>query len=600
MTPEIKISIVLTTYNRRASLERCLISLANQRFPAGEYEIVVIADGCIDGTVELLRSFKCPCSFRWFEQPNRGQPAAQNYGVSAASGEYVLFIDDDFVCDEGLVAAHYEAHRSSDKRVVVGAITLHPDSPPGTIRDLIKDLDEADIERLRREGVRPSDLMLCANSSITRQAALDCPFDISYKRIHDVEAGVRLWSKGFRPYFAANAIGYEVYIKSEEGILMDSWQQGRHEVILAKAHPSFKPLAGLARLNTGNPLKRALRKRLALHARASEAVLAPLYRIMNALRAFPVCSRMARRILMARAGTAHLSGALQQAGSWRWLEEQFAIRVPAIMYHNVGEPRAGEYPGLTTPTEEFKRQIRFLAKLGYKGISPSAWLRWRDEGGTLPKNPIMLVFDDAYLEASEKGFPILETHGFSAACMVVTRYVGSTNGWDEDAGRPSFQLMNADEIRGWAKRGIEFGGHSYSHPSLPNLRSDEVELEIAKCRDDLAALLGEMPASFAYPFGDVSADAVKSARSNFRLAFTAAPGRLHLATNPHLAPRIAFLPGESRFGMWCRLRLGKNPYEVCRGRWEKVKQLIARYKRAREPLRSQTTEEGERSISYEK
>jgi hypothetical protein len=44
------------------------------------------------------------------------------------------------------------------------------------------------------------------------------------------------------------------------------------------------------------------------------------------------------------------------------------------------------------------------------------------------------------------------------------------------------------------------------------------------------------------------------------------PGRLHLVSNPYLVPRIAFLPGESKFGMWCRLRLGRNPLEMVRNR----------------------------------
>jgi peptidoglycan/xylan/chitin deacetylase (PgdA/CDA1 family) len=491
-----------------------------------------------------------------------------------ATGELVLFIDDDCICDPGVLAAHHEAHANAANLVVIGAVVLHPDSPAGTLCDLMKELEDAEFQRLASGGIRRTDLMLCANSSIARHAALRFSFDPAYRRIHDVEAGVRLWAEGYRPKFAANAVVHELYTKTASALLRDSKNLGKYEVILAASHPAFKPLAAIGRINQGNPLKRTLRKRLALHPAATEFVLRPIYELADSLRALPPFSSIAKRVLNARVATAHLSSAIQQAGSWKSLEERFGKRVPVVMVHNVGSPRPGEYPGLTTPTAEFEAQIGFLAKMGYKAIRPSEWLQWRDAGHTLPERSVMLVFDDAYSEASHNAFPILERYGFSAACMVVTRQIGSTNRWDEEAGLPSFQLMSASEILEWSQKGIEFGGHTSNHPELPLVAEDRVEQEISECKDDLTALLGAAPASFAYPFGGVSPAAQAAARTHFELAFTTCPGLLHLGTDPHLVPRIAFLPRETRLGMWCRLRLGKNPFEVCRNLWPRLLRKI--------------------------
>ncbi|MFZ0747487.1 MAG: glycosyltransferase [Terracidiphilus sp.] len=561
-----KISVIVTTYNRKASLTLCLTSLAAQRFPTEEYEVIVVADGCTDGSVELLRSFVFPCAFTWFAQSNQGQPAAQNFGVAAARGDIVLFMDDDCICDPELVSAHYEAHARGSHLVVLGAVLLHPDSPPGTLRKMVKELEDAEYLRLSTEGTRRSDLMLCANSSIARQAAVDCPFDTSYKRIHDVEAGVRLWSKGYRPLFAPKAVAYELYTKTASGLLRDSKYLGKYEVILSTGQPGFKPLAGIVHMNVGGVLRRSLRKQLALHPLASEFVLRPLNSLAESLRFLPPFGWLAKSVLSARAVISHLSGAILEAGSWEKLEERFGKRIPVIMLHNVGSARPGEYPGLTTPTAEFEGQIRLLSEMGYQGIRPSQWLQWRDAGGTLPRRPVMLVFDDAYAEACSNAFPILERYSFGAACMVVTQCIGATNRWDEEAGRPSFQLMGKSEILEWSQKSIEFGGHTGSHPDLTTVSDERAEQEIAQCKADLTALLGEDPVSFAYPFGGVSHAAQAAARNHFQIAFTAWPGRLHLGTNPYLVPRIAFLPGESRIGMWCRLRIGRNPFEVFRNR----------------------------------
>ncbi len=565
-----KVSVVIPTYNRRDSLGRCLEGLIAQSFPASDYEVIVVADGCTDDTVEWLRTFKLPFAFRCLGQVNQGAAAAQNLGVTAANGEIIVFLDDDCICSPDVIAAHHHAHSQGDRIVVIGAVLLHPESPPGTLHDVVSDLEDAEWRRLTSEGPRRSDMMLCANSSINRLAALDCRFDTTYKRMHDVEAGVRLWEKGYRPRFAPNAIAYELYAKTVSAMLHDSYDHGTYEVLLSNDHPAFKPLTGIVNMNQGNCLRRAVRKQLALHATSSEFVLSMAGALADRLRRFPLFARLAKRILRLRAGNAHLKAAIRGVGSWEILEERFGKRVPVIMFHNVGSPRMGEYPGLTTPIAEFDAQIRSLTKMGYKGIRPSEWLQWRDQGSTLPDRPVMLVFDDAYADACRNAFPLLERHGFGAACMVVTKCIGSTNRWDEEDGRPSFQLMSEGEILEWSKRGIEFGGHSCHHPELSLVEDECLEREIKECKDDLTTLLGNAPTSFAYPFSDVNRKVEAAVRSHFELAFTAWKGVLHLGTNPYLVPRIQFVPGETRFGIWCRLRLGRNFVEAARGRWARV------------------------------
>jgi peptidoglycan/xylan/chitin deacetylase (PgdA/CDA1 family) len=566
----VKVSIVIPTYNRRVSLARTLDSIAAQNFPTTEYEVIVVADGCTDSTEEYLQHFRPACGFRWLSQANLGPAAAQNAGIAAAAGDLIIFVDDDCICDPGLVAAHVAAHRDSDRVVAIGPMLVQSDTPQGTLRDVKGDIARADFERLIAGEVRRSDLMLCANSSISRQAALECPFDPSYKRMHDIEAGLRLAAKGYRPKFAPNAVAYELFTKSVDSVMSDARHQGRYEVSLAGKYPEFKPLAALVRINEGSPVKRWLRKQLAQHAGVSEFALQLICGISERLRSFPLFAATAHRALRARLGLQHVRGAIEEAGSWQELERRFGKRIPVIIYHNVGIPRIGEHPGLTTPPDEFESQIRLLKKMGYASIVPEQWLQWRDAGAALPEKPVIVVFDDAYEEAAQVAFPIMERHGFKAACMVVTGCIGMTNRWDEDAGRPSFQLMNESQIQQWARRGFEFGGHTRSHRELPLETDDRVELEVARCKEDLARILGTPPTSFAYPFGGLSEAATAAVRRHFQLGFTSWPGRLHLATDPALAPRIAFLPGESKFGMWCRLRLGRNPLEVLRNRWKKL------------------------------
>ena len=321
-----KLSIVIPTHNRRHSLAQCLRSLAAQSFSAEEYEIIVVADGCTDGTEELLRSLKPACAFRWISQANLGQPAAMNAGVAAAIGDIVIFIDDDIVCGAELVAAHYEAHAQAERAVVLGPVVLHPASPRGVLRDLVDEWADAEFRRLSSQGASPSDLKLCANSSIERPAALRFPFDTSFKRIHEVEAGIRLWAEGYRPRFEPRAFAYEFYCKTPEEFLRDCRLLGKYEIMLAGRFPSFSPRAATARLSSGNWFQRALRKQLVLHAKLSEPLLRSMFSLASGLRGVPGFSGTAGRLLQARAGVAHLKGAMEEAGSWKKLEREFGAR----------------------------------------------------------------------------------------------------------------------------------------------------------------------------------------------------------------------------------------------------------------------------------
>ncbi len=85
-----RVSVVIPTYNRARPLERCLRAL-----PAG-VEIVVVDDGSTDRTAEISRRFPHD-GLRYARKENGGPASARNLGASIASGDILLFTDDDCV-----------------------------------------------------------------------------------------------------------------------------------------------------------------------------------------------------------------------------------------------------------------------------------------------------------------------------------------------------------------------------------------------------------------------------------------------------------------------------------------------------------------------
>ena len=87
-----KVSALITTYNRRKHVFRAIESVLAQTVPVDE--IIVIDDGSTDGTSEFLRQRYCE-RVRVCRQENQGVGAARRRAVEEARGEWVAFLDSD-------------------------------------------------------------------------------------------------------------------------------------------------------------------------------------------------------------------------------------------------------------------------------------------------------------------------------------------------------------------------------------------------------------------------------------------------------------------------------------------------------------------------
>jgi peptidoglycan/xylan/chitin deacetylase (PgdA/CDA1 family) len=246
------------------------------------------------------------------------------------------------------------------------------------------------------------------------------------------------------------------------------------------------------------------------------------------------------------------------------LEHQSTISLPVLLYHHVGPQRRGTYPELTVTPQCFERQMSWLARRGYVGIRPSDWLAFRRGSATLPGKPVLITFDDAYVEVAELALPVLARHGFGAAVYVVTGQVGGSNAWDHEQYPQSLGLMSAGQIRYWADRGIEFGAHSRSHPDLTTLTPDRLAEEVQGSADDLGRILGNRPASFAYPFGFHDQRVRDCAARTFSLAMSCEEGLNTLATDPYLMRRAAVTPASTMLDFAWRVRLGEGAIQHLR------------------------------------
>jgi GT2 family glycosyltransferase len=256
------LSVVVPTFNRRDVLEKTLPSLLEQSAAPGDYEILVVVDGSMDGTLEMLGSHRERSRLRILLQENRGLASARNRGAQAARSGIVLFLDDDMIASRELVAAHLEAHSGVGERVVFGALELAEGVRKSFLKEGVETWGRELDTRFGSPGHRfRFDDCHFGNASIPgAMLSRAGGFDESFTRFgnEDYELGWRLIEAGAEMRYAPRAKAFQIYDKGLFRWLRDCYSVGRADVVLEQKHPALAPHLRFSRRER-HPLKRLAR-----------------------------------------------------------------------------------------------------------------------------------------------------------------------------------------------------------------------------------------------------------------------------------------------------------------------------------------------------
>jgi GT2 family glycosyltransferase len=198
------ISVVVTTHQRVERLRRLVERLLQE---AAVFELVVVADGCTDGTVEYLTTLaRGEQRLRpVILHSNAGPAAARLAGFRQARCDVVLSLDDDVDPAAGLVAGH-AAHHDGRPLLVVGHMpTVVPDPRRRGDFATVGYAEEYD-RHVRLWERQPDDLFRhfwAGNFSCPRVAYLRAAagVDLSLRYHEDTDLGRRLGEQSMTAVF---------------------------------------------------------------------------------------------------------------------------------------------------------------------------------------------------------------------------------------------------------------------------------------------------------------------------------------------------------------------------------------------------------------
>lgn len=153
----VRASVIIPTRNKARYLALTLASLARQT-EARSFDVIVVDDGSEDNTREIVTAQRdrADLALTYIRRAHKGRAASRNAAIRAATGEVLIFCDDDRITHPAFVADHLAAHTATHTdapRVVLGRqraiLTMWSHDLPLTPADLAQLVAQhADVAKL--------------------------------------------------------------------------------------------------------------------------------------------------------------------------------------------------------------------------------------------------------------------------------------------------------------------------------------------------------------------------------------------------------------------------------------------------------------------
>lgn len=167
-------------------------------------------------------------------------------------------------------------------------------------------------------------------------------------------------------------------------------------------------------------------------------------------------------------------------------------QIRALMYHHFG--KEDQYPSTSVSTDQFEKHLAYLKKNDYTVLTFGEALDRLYSGARVPEKTAVITIDDGYRSIWKNALPLLEKYGYAATVFVSTDLVGGGG------------YLDWEQIKALQDKGFEIGNHSHSHAYFLDRPEEEIadafEADLKASHEAFRRHLGDVPALYAYPFGE--------------------------------------------------------------------------------------------------
>lgn len=163
------------------------------------------------------------------------------------------------------------------------------------------------------------------------------------------------------------------------------------------------------------------------------------------------------------------------------------VRVPILMYHSISDDDPNN--SLLVPLDMFEEQIKWLEDNGFTSILLDDLMEAMCTGN-IPKRPVVITFDDGYVDNYTDAYQILKRHRMKATFFIITNNV------DKDS-----SYMSSDMLKEMKSTGMAIENHTSNHLELDKLSKEDQISSIKDGQDFLKNVIGSDGKFLCYPVG---------------------------------------------------------------------------------------------------
>ncbi|GAB3315075.1 hypothetical protein GCM10027299_03990 [Larkinella ripae] len=169
------------------------------------------------------------------------------------------------------------------------------------------------------------------------------------------------------------------------------------------------------------------------------------------------------------------------------------------MFHKIDPERQDS---LTVSVRQFEQQVQWLHSHQYQTITLQELSKAVAQNQPLPARPVLITFDDAYVNNLTYALPVLQRFQMKAVLFVPTAFVGQCNEWDGCTD----SLLSREQLQQLLPT-FELALHSHRHLNYKHLNTNDIQADIRQNITAFETLDIPYVRAFAYPYGGRPKDA---------------------------------------------------------------------------------------------
>ncbi|MCK4912201.1 MAG: polysaccharide deacetylase family protein [Candidatus Omnitrophica bacterium] len=224
---------------------------------------------------------------------------------------------------------------------------------------------------------------------------------------------------------------------------------------------------------------------------------------------------------------------------WIYLNQNYAT--PILMYHSVDKSRVDTYSAVSSTT--FHKQMKFIKDHGYRVISLFDYCSLLKEGKNMPRNLVVITFDDGYKD-NFKAVEILKEFGYPMTIFLIVGEIGRNSFLQSER---IMSFLENEEMK------VDIGSHTLTHAYLPDQDRLRMKKEIFESKKMLEDNFSKNIETISYPIGGFNREVLKDVSEAGYLCACATNRGFSRKLNRFALRRIKVTNRDLGFKLWAKL-----------------------------------------------